>query len=124
MYYALVIYSTERDFEAQAHPEDDAYWQPWRAFISQLQEAGVMVHGAALQSADTTTTVRVRGGQRQVQDGPYPEIKEQLGGFAILDLPSLDAALDWAARCPGASSARVEVRPVADLERAMSFKVA
>jgi hypothetical protein len=123
MHYALVIYMLDREFEAQAHPDDDAYWQPWRAYLQQLQQAGVMVSGAALQSEALATTVRVRGGQRQVQDGPYAETKEQLGGFAILDLPSLDAALEWAARCPAAGTARVEVRPVADLDRAMGVRV-
>ena len=119
MYYALIIYTNERDFEAHEHPDDDAYWQPWRAYLKALQDAGVMVHGAALQSEAMMTTVRVRGGQRQVQDGPYVETKEQLGGFAILDLPSLDAALEWAARCPAAATARVEIRPIADTDRAM-----
>lgn len=119
MYYAMVIYSVDRDYEAREHPEDEAYWQPWRAYLQQLQQAGVMLNGAALQPETMATTVRVRGGQRQVQDGPYAETKEQLGGFAILDLPSLDAALDWAARCPAASSARVEVRPVVDLGHLM-----
>ena len=100
--YALIIYSTERDFEAHDHQDDDAYWQPWRAYLTALQESGVLVHGSALQADAMTTAVRVRGGQRQVQDGPYAETKEQLGGFAILELPSLDAAIDWAARCPAA----------------------
>jgi hypothetical protein len=119
MQFAMVIYMAEREFEMQSRPDDDAYWQPWRAYLQQLQEAGVLVSGAALQSEAVGTTVRVRGGQRQVQDGPYAETKEQLGGFAILDLPSLDAALDWAARCPAAATARVEIRPIADLDRAM-----
>jgi hypothetical protein len=121
MHYALIIYSTPRDFEAHQHPEDDAYWQPWRAYLNALREAGVMVHGSALQSEAMTTTVRVRGGQRQVQDGPYIEAKEQLGGFAILELPSLDAALDWAARCPAAATSRVEIRPIANTDRAMGI---
>ncbi len=75
------------------------------------------VSGAPLEEFSTATTVRLRGGQRQVQDGPYADTKEQLGGFIILELPSLDAALDWAARCPGAlGDGSVVVRPVADFE--------
>src|SRR5437899_9754808 len=62
---------------------------------------------------ETGTTVRLKEGKRRVQDGPYAETKEQLAGFIILELPSLDAALEWAARCPGASIGAVEVRPLA-----------
>jgi hypothetical protein len=67
----------------------------------------------ALELPETGTTVRVREGKRRVQDGPYADTKEQLGGFIILELPSVDAALEWAARCPGASIGAVEVRPLA-----------
>jgi hypothetical protein len=54
----------------------------------------------------------LKDGQRRVQDGPFAESKEQLGGFMILDLPSIDEALEWAARCPAAATGAVEVRPV------------
>ena len=60
----------------------------------------------------TATTVQLQEGRRRVQDGPFAEGKEQLGGFIILDLPSLDAALEWAARCPTAATGAIEVRPV------------
>lgn len=56
--------------------------------------------------------MRLKNGKRQVQDGPYADTKEQLGGYIILELPSLDAALDWAARCPAAANSAVEVRPL------------
>ena len=78
-----------------------------------LVEAGIYVGGQPLRGTSTATVVRVADGRRHVQDGPYAETKEQLGGFVILELPSLDAALDWAARCPAASYGAVEVRPVA-----------
>jgi hypothetical protein len=57
--------------------------------------------------------VRLRDGKRRVQDGPFADTKEQLGGFIIMELPSLDAALDWAERCPAAATGAVEVRPLA-----------
>ncbi len=76
-------------------------------------EAGVYVGGDPLLPPETGTTVRVKDGKRQVQDGPFADTKEQLGGFTILELPSLDEALEWAARCPAASIGAVEVRPVA-----------
>jgi hypothetical protein len=59
------------------------------------------------------TTVRVTGGKRAIQDGPYADTKEQLAGFIILELPSLDAAIEWASRCPATSVGAVEVRPLA-----------
>src|SRR5260370_16984611 len=69
--------------------------------------------GNAVEVAETGNTVRHKEGKRRVQDGPDGDTKEQLGGFTILELPSLDAALDWAARCPAASVGAVEVRPLA-----------
>jgi len=74
--------------------------------------AGVMVKGDGLQSPMLATTVRVIDGKRQVQDGPFADSKEQLGGYFIIEVPDLDTALDWAARAPSAVSASVEVRPV------------
>jgi hypothetical protein len=118
MQYALLIYETEEKFEARTEGKEPAHWGAWRAFHRALSEAGVRVGGEPLQSDSTATTVRLRGGQRHVQDGPYADTKEQLGGFMVLELPSLDAALEWAARCPAAAYGAVEVRPLADL-RAM-----
>jgi hypothetical protein len=78
-----------------------------------MVEAGIYVGGNPLEAPETGTTVRVNGHGRQIQDGPYANTKEQLGGFILLELPSLDAALEWAARCPAAAVGAVEVRPVA-----------
>lgn len=77
-----------------------------------MQETGHVVSGAGLQPPSTATTVRVRKGERIVQDGPYADTKEQLAGFFVMDLPDLDAALGWAARSPAAATASVEVRTV------------
>ncbi|MGH8188624.1 MAG: YciI family protein, partial [Steroidobacteraceae bacterium] len=78
-----------------------------------LLEAGIYVGGNALDAPETATTVRLRDNKRQIQDGPYADTKELLGGFVVLELPSLDAALEWAARCPAASYGAVELRPLA-----------
>jgi hypothetical protein len=78
-----------------------------------LVEAGIYVGGDPLEVPETATTVRLKEGKRRVQDAPFADTKEQLGGFIILELPSLDAALDWAARCPAASRVAVEVRLLA-----------
>lgn len=112
MKYTMLIYETEADFAARASGERAAYWGAWQAYHQALVQAGVIAGGHALQPPVTGTTVRVAAGQRQVQDGPYADTKEQLGGFIDVELPSLDAALDWAARCPAAATGAVEIRPV------------
>ena len=112
MQFALLIFESPEAVAARNADETDAYLGAWRAYHKALVEAGVYVGGSPLQAPETATTVRLEDGKRRVQDGPFADTKEQLGGFTILELPSLDAALDWAARCPAASRGAVEVRPV------------
>jgi len=112
MKYVMLVYETAANLEARNHAADDPYVAAFRAYHKALTEAGVYVDGAPLREAGTATTVRLRSGSRQVQDGPIAEAKEQLGGFIILELPSLDAALDWAARCPAAATGALEVRAI------------
>ena len=76
------------------------------------QKPTVMVGGDRLKESTAASTVRIANGKNQVLDGPYAETKEQLGGYYLLDVADLDAALSWAARCPGASHGAVEVRPL------------
>ena len=109
MQFALLIYESP---EAFATRNKGSYVGAWRAYHKAIVEAGIFVGGDPLQLPETGTTVRLKEGKRSVQDGPYADTKEQLGGFTILELPSLDAALDWAARCPAASYGAVEVRPL------------
>jgi hypothetical protein len=108
--YALLIYETP---EAFAQREQGEYVGAWRAYYQSVVDAGVYVGGDPLHPPETATTVRQRDGKRVIHDGPYANTKEQLAGFMILDLASLDAALDWAARCPASSYGAVEVRPLA-----------
>jgi hypothetical protein len=84
----------------------------WNAYTQALADAGVMVAGDALEGIDTATTVRERGGETVLTDGPFAETKEILGGYYLIDVPDLDAALKWAARIPSAPYGSVEVRPV------------
>ena len=84
----------------------------YAAYTEAMQKAGVMVGGDRLRPTSSATTVRIADGKTQVLDGPYAETKEQLGGYYIIDVPDLDAAISWAARCPGASHGAVEVRPI------------
>ena len=103
MQFALLIYESPAAFAARNSDENDPYLGAWRAYHKALVEAGIYVGGNPLRGPETGTTVRLKDGKRRVQDGPFADAKEQLGGFTILELPSLDAALDWAARCPAAS---------------------
>ena len=113
MQFALLIYESPEAFAARNSDGTDPYTGAWRAYYKALVEAGIYVGGDPLQVPETGTTVRLMEGKRRVQDGPIADTKEQLGGFTILELPSLDAALDWAARCPAAATGAVEVRPLA-----------
>jgi hypothetical protein len=113
MRYAILAYQSEADFGLRTDQDRrQRYWAAWRAYDEALIAAGVKLSGAALQSGATGTTVRMNSNVRQVQDGPYADTKEQLGGFVLIDVPDLDAALDWAARCPAAAYGAVEVRPL------------
>ena len=114
MQYALLIYETSADFARREQAGDDAtYFGAWRAYYKAVVEAGTYAGVKPLDEPETGTTVRRQDGKPVVQDGPYASSKEQLGGFVLLELPSLDAALEWAARCPAASYGVVEIRPVA-----------
>src|ERR1700688_3874875 len=111
--FALLIYHLPEEFDMRKGDYSDPHLGAWRAYYKALVEAGVYIGADALEVPETGTTVRLRDGKRRVQDGPYADTKEQLGGFIIMELPSLDAALDWAERCPAAATGAVEVRPLA-----------
>jgi hypothetical protein len=90
MKYTILIYENEADFHSRTDERrKEAYWGAYRAYTQALQAAGVMVGGAGLQPPPVGTTLRQRDGKRQVQDGPYAETKEQLGGFYLIDVPDL-----------------------------------
>jgi len=82
------------------------------AYTEAMTKAGIIAGGNRLRPSEAATTVRVASGKTNVLNGPYAETKEQLGGYYVIDVPDLDAALSWAARCPGASHGVVEVRPI------------
>ena len=110
MKYALLIHESQEFYDRR---KDDAFRAAGMAYGEALQAAGVLVGGAGLESPQTATTVSVRDGKRQVHDGPYAETKEFLAGFAIIEVPNLDAALEWASRHPAAGHSSIEVRPLA-----------
>ena len=112
MKYMLLIYSNEAAFEAAGKAQVEEVLGAYQAYTQALTKAGVVVASDRLQRSASATTVRTADGKSKVLNGPYAETKEQLGGFYMIDVPDLDAALTWAARCPGASHGVVEVRPV------------
>ena len=113
MKYMLLIYGTEPTEEPSAELQReimDAYY----GYTKEIIDSGVHLAGDPLQGVETATTVQVTAsGERLVTDGPFAETREVLGGYYLLDVPDLDAAIDWAARCPGSRyGGRVEVRPL------------
>jgi hypothetical protein len=113
MQFALLIFESPEAFATRKALENNPYLGAWRAYYKAIVQAGIYLGGDPLEVPETATTVRLMEGKRHVQDGPFADTKEQLAGFMILELPSLDEALDWAARCPAASVGAVEVRPIA-----------
>ena len=81
-------------------------------YAEELQGAGAMLAGEALQPTTTATTVQVRNGRTLTTDGPFAETKEQLGGFFMIEAKDLDEAIAWAAKIPSATSGSIEVRPI------------
>lgn len=110
MKYAIVVYETAADFADRSSPRAPEYWAGWKAYAQALGPK--ITGGACLQPPATATTVHLDAGKRKVQDGPYADTKEQLGGVFLVDVANLDEALEWAARCPAAVNGRVEVRPI------------
>ena len=108
--YALLIYGDE---SAPPRPDLSAAYQ---AFGEEAGAAGVLKGGEGLDPTSTATTVRVRDGERMLTDGPFAETREALGGFYLVEVEDLDAAIEWAAKIPGASTGCVEVRPLMDYE--------
>ncbi|MBT1158289.1 YciI family protein [Aminobacter anthyllidis] len=112
MQYMLLLHHDDTPFAAASPQDQEKMSAPYMAYNEALIKAGAMVSGERLQGASSATTVRVRDGKTEVLDGPFAATKEQLGGFYIIEAPDLDAALNWAARCPSANYGTVEVRPI------------
>lgn len=112
MQYMLLIAASEAEEQQIPDVEMMQVIAAYGAYSEALMQAGVLVSGERLRESASATTVRVREGKTMVLDGPYAEAKEQLGGFYIIDVADLDAAMHWAARCPGAAYGSIEVRPI------------
>ena len=113
----LLANEAPEDFDLRDNKEKhDSYMGAWFAFGAALTEAGVKQASAALEPPSTATVVSVRDGVRRVEDGPYPDAKEQLGGFAIIDVADLKTGAEWAKKCPAAANGFVDVRVIPSLE--------
>ena len=112
MEYLLLIFSDNSKFEALSPAQKGEGMAAYGAYTEALQKAGALRGGNRLRPVQADTTVRVQSGKTEVLNGPYAETREQLGGYYLIDVADLDAALSWAARCRGASHGVVEVRPV------------
>jgi len=112
MQFLLLLHAEEAGWAKLARTEQEQAVAAYQAYSEALKKAGHYVGSNRLQPVSAATTVRVENGKTQVLDGPYAEAKEQLGGYYLIDVADLDAALSWAARCPGASHGVIEVRPV------------
>lgn len=110
MKYAILIYETPEQLARRDSADAPAYWAGWTAFSQAVAEAGVMCGGAGLAPPATATTVKIGSDKCTIQDGPFADSKEQLGGFYLIDVPDLDKALEWASRIPSPGGS-VEVRP-------------
>lgn len=115
MKYIALLYTDPTNAPAPGDADFGAMLTAYRAATKRFAADGVLVAADALESASTATTVRIRGGSTETLDGPFAESKEQLGGYYILDCPSLDDALRYAAMIPAAVHGSVELRPIMTL---------
>ena len=112
MKYLLTIYASEAEENAMSPADLGKVMQAYGAYTDALIKAGVMKDANRLRPSTDATSVRVRAGKTEVLNGPYAETREQLGGYYLIDVADLDAALSWAARCPSSSHGTIEVRPI------------
>jgi hypothetical protein len=117
MQYMLLLYSDETGWGKLTPTEQKRWMGAYQAYAEALTKAGAFKASSHLQSASLATTVRVTDGKPQVLDGPFVDSKEQIGGYFIIDVPDLDAAISWAARCPAASHGVIELRAIGEPPR-------
>jgi hypothetical protein len=115
MQYMLLIHASETGFANLPADQVERALGAYTAYTEALKKSGNLVDSHRLQPTAAATTVRITDGKTQVLDGPYAETKEQLGGYYLIEATDLDAAISWAARCPGASHGAVEIRPVLEI---------
>lgn len=111
MQYILLLYLQESRWPSMTPEEQKQGVAAYKAYTEALQNAGIWRGSNRLQPSTNATRVQITDGKSQVLDGPYADSKEQLAGYYVIEVPDLDTAISWAARCPTASHGLVEVRP-------------
>lgn len=114
MNYMLLIYSDPAMDPAYGTPAFDAMMKGFFDMNAAMKADGVLRGGEGLQGVETATSLRLRGGRTETMDGPFAETREHLGGYYIVDVPDLDAALRYGAMIPAAQWGTIEVRPLMD----------
>jgi hypothetical protein len=113
MRYTLLLHYPEPTAEQLGSEALAEGMRAFQEYAKALDEAGVLAGAEVLQRSDLTTTVTVVGGELVVQDGPFADTKEHLGGTFVIDVPDLDIAIEWARRAPSVTWGHVEIRPTA-----------
>jgi hypothetical protein len=116
MRYLLLIYGNEAGMVSATPDTVTQMSAAYFAYTEAMKKAGIYVGGERLKPSATATSVRVADGKTNVLDGPYAETREQLGGYYMIEAPDIDAAIAWAARCPGANHGTLEVRPIWEMQ--------
>lgn len=112
MKFLAMIYADESAWDTLSDAERDSAYARYRAFGEEGRTKGIVIGGNELGPSRDATTVRVRDDETLITDGPYAEVKEALGGYYLLECTSMEEAIEWAARIPGAEHGAVEVRPL------------
>ena len=112
MQYLLLLYTNEKGWSHLTPEQQQQGMAAYMAYGEALRKANALIGSNRLRNTEAATTVKVNDGKTQVLNGPYVDTKEQLGGYFLIEAADLDAAIAWAARCPGAAHGSVEVRPV------------
>lgn len=112
MKYMMLINGDEASFNAEPAAGAPPVSPEFVAYTEALIKAGVMLGGERLRPTKAGARVRVRDGKSVVLDGPYSDTREQLGGYYLIDVPSLAEAISWAERCPAAKYGSIDVRPL------------
>jgi len=112
MKYMLLIYAEEAGFQRLSPEQAEQAVAAYGAYTEALKKAHVYIDSSRLQPTASAASIRIADGKTTVLNGPYAETKEQLGGYYMIDVPDMDSAMSWAARCPGASHGTVEIRPL------------
>ena len=113
MRYMLLMHWPEDDGQSQSQEAIAAAMTAFASYSATLEAAGVLVAAEVLRSSESSTTVSAADGVLQIQDGPFADTKDQLGGVFIIEAADLDAALDWAQQAPAVHWGPIEIRPVA-----------